>query len=139
VPPKDDPARRTFNLDMVANGWAAQFLVFPALPQNDDLNLLHDEAKDAWTRRRGAWRRHGRKLLLGYEYRLCIKLGTATSRAKGMAGGRLPTHLHRPAHPEVGRPLRMGSRPATASNVGDDREGESWAPKARRRARAKSP
>lgn len=85
VPPKHDPARRTFNLDMVAAGWAASFLVYPSLPQNDDLNLLYDEAKAAWAGRLGAWKVHGRKLLLGYEYRLCIKLGTATTPAKGMA------------------------------------------------------
>lgn len=33
LPPKNDPARRTFNLDMVAAGWAAQFMVFPSLPK----------------------------------------------------------------------------------------------------------
>ena len=85
VPPKDDPARRTFNLDMVASGWAAPFMVYPSLPQNFDLNLLYEESKAAWKDKRGAWAVHGRKLLLGYEYRLCIKLGTAPTRAKGMA------------------------------------------------------
>jgi endonuclease YncB( thermonuclease family) len=84
LPPKNDAARRTFNLDMVAAGWGASFLVFPSLPQNDDLNLLYEEAKAAWTGKKGAWKTHGRKLLLGYEYRLCIKLGTAKTAAKGM-------------------------------------------------------
>jgi hypothetical protein len=70
---------------MVSAGWAASFLVFPSLPQNNDLNLLYEESKLAWTKRRGAWKVHGRKLLLGYEYRLAIKLGTATSKNKGMA------------------------------------------------------
>ncbi len=85
LPPKGDPARRTFNLDMVSAGWAASFMVYPSLPQNDDLNLLYEESKLAWTKKRGAWKVHGRKLLLGYEYRLAIKLGTATSKTKGMA------------------------------------------------------
>ncbi len=84
VPPKADPQRRTFNLDMVANGWGAQFLVYPSLPANDDLNLLIDAAREAWRRRLGAWRAHGRKLLLGYEYRLAIKLGTVTPPRKAM-------------------------------------------------------
>lgn len=84
LPPKDDPARRTFNLDMIAAGWGAPFMVFPSLPQDDDLNLLYEESQAAWAERRGAWKVHGRKLLLGYEYRLAIKLGTATSKAKGM-------------------------------------------------------
>lgn len=84
LPAKNDPARRTFNLDMVASGWAASFMVFPSLPENADLNLLYDESKAAWTAKRGAWKAHGRKLLLGYEYRLCIKLGTARTAGAGM-------------------------------------------------------
>jgi len=40
VPPRGDPARRTFNLDMVAAGWAAPFMVYPSLPQNDDLTFF---------------------------------------------------------------------------------------------------
>lgn len=70
---------------MVAAGWAASFLVFPSLPQDDDLNLLYEEATTAWKDKRGAWKIHGAKLLLGYEYRLAIKLGTAKTAAKGMA------------------------------------------------------
>lgn len=85
IPPKDDPARRTFNIDMIASGWAAPFMIYPSLPQNFDLNLLYEESKAAWKENRGAWAVHGRKLLLGYEYRLAIKLGTAPSKAKGMA------------------------------------------------------
>lgn len=85
IPPKGDPARRTFNIDMIASGWAAPFMIYPSLPQNSDLDLLYEESKAAWTKKRGAWAVHGRKLLLGYEYRLAIKLGTAPSKAKGMA------------------------------------------------------
>ena len=84
VPPRNDPARRTFNLDMVAGGWAASFMVFPSLPQNVDLNLLYEESQVAWAEQRGAWEVHGPNLLLGYEYRLCIKLGTAATAAEGM-------------------------------------------------------
>lgn len=85
LPPRDDPQRRTFNLEMVAGGWAASFVIYPSLPKNDDLNLLLDEARAAWKLRRGAWKKHGRKLLLGYEYRLAIKLGTEHPPAKAMA------------------------------------------------------
>jgi len=56
---ENDPARRTFNLDMVATGRAASFLVYASLSQNDDLNLLYEEAKAAWTGRLGAWSVHG--------------------------------------------------------------------------------
>ena len=76
LPPRDDPNRRTFNLDMVALGWAALFLIYPSIPPSWDLNLLLNEADAAWTQQRGAWAHSGPDLLLGYEYRACIKLGT---------------------------------------------------------------
>jgi endonuclease YncB( thermonuclease family) len=77
LPPRDDPQRRTFNLDMVEAGWGALFLIYPSLPQNNDLNLLLSAAATAWDGRRGAWAEFGETLLLGYEYRACIKLGVA--------------------------------------------------------------
>ncbi|SBT95492.1 hypothetical protein GA0115233_113916 [Streptomyces sp. DI166] len=75
LPPRDDPRRHTFNLDLVALGWAATFLIYPSLPPKSDLNLLLDEAEAAWTEQRGAWAQFGKDLLLGYEFRACIKLG----------------------------------------------------------------
>jgi endonuclease YncB( thermonuclease family) len=84
LPPRGDPARRTFNYDMVAAGWAAPFLIYPSLPGNDDLNLFYEAAKAAWADARGAWAVSGRTLLLGYEYRLAIKLGTADTPGDGM-------------------------------------------------------
>jgi endonuclease YncB( thermonuclease family) len=75
LPPKDAPERHTFNLDMVASGWGALFLIYPSLPRNDDLNLLLEAAAVAWEEKRGAWAAFGEDLLLGYEYRAAIKLG----------------------------------------------------------------
>lgn len=75
LPPRDDPRRRTFNLDMVASGWGAMFMIYPSLPNNHDLNLLIDDADLAWRRKLGAWEQFGETLLLGYEYRACVKLG----------------------------------------------------------------
>ncbi|MFS1299854.1 hypothetical protein [Streptosporangium longisporum] len=80
LPPRDDPRRRTFNLDMIASGWAATFLIYPSLPSTADLNLLLAEAEAAWAGRRGAWARFGEDLLLGYEYRACVKLGSGDLR-----------------------------------------------------------
>lgn len=74
LPPRTSPERRTFNLEMVANGWAAFFPVYPSLPQNDDLNSVIAAAELAWEERKGAWERFGEDLLLGYEFRACIKL-----------------------------------------------------------------
>jgi endonuclease YncB( thermonuclease family) len=75
LPPKDAPERRTFNLEMVASGWGALFVIYPSLPRNDDLNVLLEAAEAAWSERRGAWAEFGEDLLLGYEYRAAIKLG----------------------------------------------------------------
>ncbi|WP_199547269.1 hypothetical protein [Streptomyces sp. N35] len=75
LPPRDHPDRRTFNLDMVASGWGAMFLVHPSLPHNADLNRLVTEADRAWSERRGAWAEFGEDLLLAYEFRACVKLG----------------------------------------------------------------
>jgi endonuclease YncB( thermonuclease family) len=75
--PRDAPERRTFNLDMVDSGSGALFLIYPSLPQNDDLNLLLESAEAAWDERRGAWAAFGEDLLLGYEFRAAIKLGVA--------------------------------------------------------------
>jgi endonuclease YncB( thermonuclease family) len=75
LPPRDAPERRTFNLDMVASGWGALFLIYPSLPRNDDLNLLLAAAAVAWDEKRGAWAAFGEELLLGYEFRAAIKLG----------------------------------------------------------------
>ena len=84
LPPIDDPRRRTFNLDMIENGWAAFFPIYPSLPQNKDLNKALKAAEDAWDNEKGIWNKNGKNVLLGYEYRMCIKLGTALTPEKGM-------------------------------------------------------
>ncbi|WP_194814943.1 nuclease [Nocardia sp. XZ_19_385] len=77
MPPRDDPRRRTFNLELVAAGWAATFIIYPSIPRTSDLNMLLDAAKLAWDNKSGAWTHGGADLLLAYEYRALIKLGAA--------------------------------------------------------------
>ena len=84
VPPKDDPRRQTFNLDMVETGWASFFPVYPSLPENDDFNRAIQAASGAWAKKHGAWKEFGANLLLAYEFRMCIKLGTARTKKAGM-------------------------------------------------------
>lgn len=84
LPPIGDPRRRTFNLDMIENGWAAFFPIYPSLPQNQDMNKAISAAESAWNNKKGIWEKYGDKVLLGYEYRMCIKLGTATTSEKGI-------------------------------------------------------
>ncbi len=86
LPRRGDPRRRTFNLDMIASGWTAFFPIYPSLPSNVDLAVTVADAEAAWLRKRGAWKVYGRSLLLGYEYRLCIKLGTERTPAAGLRG-----------------------------------------------------
>jgi endonuclease YncB( thermonuclease family) len=84
LPPKDDPQRRTFNLDMIENGWAAFFPIYPSLPRNDDMNLAIAAAEAAWKKKLGIWKSYGRNVLLGYEFRACIKLAKAKNPDKGI-------------------------------------------------------
>lgn len=84
LPPRDHPDRRTINLDMIENGWAAFFPIYPSLPQNDDMNRAIAAAEEAWERKRGVWDEFGEKVLLGYEFRMCIKLGVADTQQEGI-------------------------------------------------------
>lgn len=84
LPPRGHPDRRTVNLDMIESGWAAFFPIYPSLPRNEDMNRAIAAAEQAWNDRRGAWNEFGDNLLLAYEFRLCIKLGTAATAAEGI-------------------------------------------------------
>lgn len=85
LPPASSPERRTFNLDMIADGWAAFFPIYPSLPRLPDMRLAVAAAERAWDGRLGAWEEYGEDLLLGYEYRMCIKLAMADTGAEGIA------------------------------------------------------
>ena len=85
LPPLDAPERFTFNLNMIGNGWAAFFPIYPSLPRRkDDWILAVNAAESAWINRKGAWEEFGLQVLLGYEYRLCIKLGIEDTAQNGM-------------------------------------------------------
>lgn len=85
LPPVGSPQRDTFNLNMIAEGWAAFFPIYPSLPRLRDMQLAVTAAERAWDGRLGAWQAHGESLLLGYEYRMCIKLAMADNAADGLA------------------------------------------------------
>lgn len=80
LPEFDDPARRTFNLQMLESGWAALFVIYPSLPRQRDFQLAIDAAASAFSGHLGQWQ-HGPLFLPGYEYRMCIKLGTQLATA----------------------------------------------------------
>lgn len=70
--------RATFNLLMVELGWAAPFPIYPDLPKQADLVLLHDGAEKAVKQKYGVW--SNPHLLTGYEYRMCCKLWRVTQQ-----------------------------------------------------------
>ena len=69
---------------MISEGWAAFFPVYPAIGKRVDFNLALAGAEAAWTGRRGAWMQEGENLLLGYEFRLCVKLGKSPNATVGL-------------------------------------------------------
>jgi endonuclease YncB( thermonuclease family) len=69
--------RATFNLDMVAQGWAATFVLFPSIPGELDLPMLHEAASTALAEGRGAWA--DPQAMPGYEYRMCKRLWAVLS------------------------------------------------------------
>jgi hypothetical protein len=48
LPPRDDPRRRTFNLELIETGWPVFFPIYPSLPRDADLNLALQAAETAW-------------------------------------------------------------------------------------------
>lgn len=74
LPPINSPKRDTFNLNMIANGWAAFFPIYPSLMKDSDFNKAIAGAEGAWNSKLGQWDEFGANVLLGYEYRMCIKL-----------------------------------------------------------------
>lgn len=75
LPHKGDPQRDTYNLVMVAEGWAAFFPVWPSLPKDPaDFDVIHKAARKAWTSKKGMWKQFGSNLLLPYEYRMLLKM-----------------------------------------------------------------
>jgi endonuclease YncB( thermonuclease family) len=80
--------RRTFNLEMVENGWAASLLIYPSLPKYIDLELFYQAAKGAFDNDLGAWADKA-TMLTGYEWRMCIKLHKTTKKL--LNGERLST------------------------------------------------
>lgn len=70
--------RSTFNLDLVAHGWAAPFVIYPSIPGALDLPLLIDAAATARRERLGIWADD--TALLAYEYRAMEKLYRITRK-----------------------------------------------------------
>jgi endonuclease YncB( thermonuclease family) len=64
--------RRTFNLDLIAEGWAAPFIIFPSIPGELDLPMFLEKAEEAVEKKKGIW--NDPNTLLAYEYRMMEKL-----------------------------------------------------------------
>lgn len=84
LPAADSPERHTFNLNMIASGWAAFFPVYPSLPKDSDFNMAIAAAEKAWTKKWGQWKKSGEKFLLAYEFRAAVKLARAKTAKAGI-------------------------------------------------------
>lgn len=83
------PRRRTFNMSLVAEGWAASFPVWPSLPsRREDLEQFLKAARAAWRGSKGNWAGTNKaRLLTGYEFRALIKIGRAAQDGVPVRGG----------------------------------------------------
>jgi len=70
--------RATFNLDLIASGWAAPFILYPSIPGELDLPLVLEAATEAMNQRLGQYADD--LSLPGYEYRMCEKLHAVTKK-----------------------------------------------------------
>ncbi len=70
--------RATFNLDLIASGWAAPFIIYPSIPGELDMPLLLEAATEAEAEARGQYA--DALSLPGYEYRMCEKLYSITRK-----------------------------------------------------------
>ncbi len=82
--------RSTFNLDMVAAGWAASFVLYPNIPNELDLPILRSAASEAVQGGKGAWA--DPNILTGYEFRMVDRLFEVT---EDIADGREVTSRRR--------------------------------------------
>jgi endonuclease YncB( thermonuclease family) len=79
--------RPTFNLDLVAAGWAAPFVIYPSIPGANDLALLIDAAQAARSAGFGIW--SDPDTLLAYEYRAMEKLFAITRTIVNPTGSKV--------------------------------------------------
>lgn len=79
--------RATFNLLLVEAGWAVPFVLYPSIPGELDLPLLHAAARRAIPGGRGIW--SDPMLLLPYELRALERLVQLKARLD--RGEKLPT------------------------------------------------
>jgi endonuclease YncB( thermonuclease family) len=70
--------RATFNLDLVASGWASAFVLYPNIPGEQDYPMLAQAAAEALAAPRGQWT--DPLVMPAYEYRMCEKLHAITKR-----------------------------------------------------------
>jgi endonuclease YncB( thermonuclease family) len=70
--------RSTFNLDLIAAGWAAPFIIYPSIPGELDLPLLLAAGDKAVAEGQGIWASD--ETLLAYEYRAVEKLHDITKK-----------------------------------------------------------
>ncbi len=84
LPHRDDPRRRTYNLELLEDGHAASFPIYPSIPKNDDWLKAINASKYAWENKKGQWdeKSGGENVLLAYEFRAVLDLSLPRVVAK---------------------------------------------------------
>ena len=84
LPPFGDPRRRTYNLEMLENGHACHFPIYPSIPKPQDWLLAVNASKNAWDNKLGQWSADngGENVLLAYEFRAMLDLGEPLLKAR---------------------------------------------------------
>ncbi len=71
APEEKNPQKRlTFNLLLLQEGWAVNYIIYPNLPKPEDWERVQDAVRQARHQKKGFWKDEA--LLLGYEYRFCV-------------------------------------------------------------------
>ncbi len=71
--------RKTFNLLLVEEGIAVNYVIYPNLPKLEDWECVQKAAQHARLKGKGFWK--DKEILLGYEYRFCVD--TAIGKREG--------------------------------------------------------
>lgn len=105
APEEKNPDKRlTFNLLLMQEGWAVNYVIYPNLPKLEDWLRVQQAVRQARREKRGFWK--DETLLLGYEYRFCVDtlLGKRTGPDKycvDVTSGKLhPPHEYYQVEPE---------------------------------------
>lgn len=71
APEEKTPSKRlSFNLALLQEGWAVNYVIYPNLPKPEEWTTVQQAVRQARLHKKGFWK--DGTFLLGYEYRFCV-------------------------------------------------------------------